>query len=1051
MQRTKINRSDLKIFPSERLTDNEDGGGMPTGTPIQGVANELFNPISSIARVNGGFYVRKVFMGVQRADDEPLIGAFTAITKPPKDESVSYLLFPATKFGESRAEILKRIEAYNIATIESRMTLFSTQSANSGIVQAYQRVGEPLPMVGDVYCLRQDKRGYPDVEQYIQVTKVNAENRNFIAGEKEFIRTVVKMEISNKLKDDFTGIDYPKEGYADSPCKIYETHVADAGQYYGVKPLAKAIEQHSQKIAITALMDKIVPVNQIETALVDMVEGEQTLEIDSGYSEVVLNGVRHNTVIPVKALVHSYKEDITLANRSYNYTAQLINPKPNSVIAKFLSQGTWYELKDDGNGKLVGASASHGSGTVNYETGAVVISCGEMPDVGSAIIVNYSKDIIVKPVNPVLNAYVPIELENMGSDIVLTCNDKTARVQNGKVVGDFTGVFDIPNKMLKLSPTVGKQEIVVRYKSGTRKYELLQVTNLRISQTPIVPKSVYLSAFLEAGRGIDFFDDGLGKLITNGKESGTINYETGEIVFYKTQVEVTKLKPVYEKVKVGTKRIYNDSSLSDYTSESVYENRFIKNVEHKEMLSFGAIHAYFMSSGFDVTERLTATKAVIDILSDTNYQNIVNDTLFFSIGDKVYQEKDNDIVMNGQVVGVRENNQIILTEFEAFERAEVKAMLVQTQNDSIKNLSFATPRLRPKSLKISIDGKLAEANLQGKIIDEQRHEIGMVDNQNGVVMLNFAEGVNQIRWQGVALSYLPVSSAVVKIDTVRLPQDGRVPIFRIGDTILITNTLEQNLGSAFTSNQTVQLERGDLDRICLQDSNGKAVLADLWQYDLQAGSITFAQSLDLSDYQLPLIAKHTQEEKNLVTDVDIDGTLTLRFATKRAYPVENTYVSSVLIYQNGNLQVNSSVPFTQRNWNNVWQDTPVGEQLLNKLNVKDYPIVLTDDGAIDERWVIIWKSSSQFELYGEQVGFVLKTDTLQDLAPINPATKKPYFTIPKQAFGADAPWAVGDVIRFNTDGALMPVWVLCAVQPTANPLNEEDGFTVCLFGDTTEI
>lgn len=1043
MQKTKINRSDLKIFPSERLTDNDDGGGMPTGTPIQGVANELFNPISSIARVNGGFFVRKIFMGVQRADDEPLIGSFVAITQPPKDKSVSYLLFRANKFGESRAEIVKRIEAYSVATIESRMTLLSTQSANSSIVQAYQRIGEPLPLVGDVYCLHQDKQGYPKVEQYIQVTKVSSENRAFInpKNQNSFWRAVVKMEISNKLKTDFIGLEYPVEGYADSVCKIRETHVADAGAYYGVKPLAKAIDNDSMKIQVSSIMDKIVPVNQIETALVDMKEGIQSVNIDSGYGET--------KNVAVNLLVHSYKEDITLANRSYNYTAQLINPKAGTVIAKFLAQGTWYELKDDGLGKLVGASARHGSGSINYETGSVVLSCGEMPDVGSAVVINYCKNYIKKPVNPALNAYIPITLKNMGADIVLTCNDKTAIVQNGKVVGDFTGVYDAQNKTLKLSPTLSKHEIVAKYKSGAQQYELLQPTNLRISQTPIVPKSVYLSVFLEAHRWVEFFDDGLGKLIADGKESGTINYETGEIIFTKNQIEVIKSKPVYETIKVGTRRIYKDSSLSDYITEPVYENRFIKNVEHKETLNFGAVHAYFMSSGLDVTERLTATKAVIDILSDTSYQNIVDDTLFFSIGDKVYQEKDNDIVMNGQVVGVRENNQIILTEFEAFERAEVKALLVQTQNDSIKNLSFVTPRLRPKSLKITIDGKLAEANVQGKLLDEQSREIGVVDNQNGIVMLNFDKGINQVRWQGVALSYLPVSSSVVKIDTVRLPQDGRVPIFRRGDTILISNTQTQNLGSAFTANQTVQLERNDLDRICLQDSHGKAVLADLWQYDLQAGSITFAQSLDLSDYAMPLIAKHTQEEKNRVLAVDIDGTLSLQFATKRAYGLDDTFVSSVLI--GGDLQVNASVPFTQRSWNNVWQDTPIGEQLLNKLNVKDYPIVLTDDGAIDEHWLIKWTSSSQFELYGETVGFVMKTDTLQDLAPINPATKKPYFTIPRQAFGADAPWAAGDVIRFNTDGTLLPVWVLCAVQPTANPVNEEDGFTVCLFGDTTEV
>jgi hypothetical protein len=116
--------------------------------------------------------------------------------------------------------------------------------------------------------------------------------------------------------------------------------------------------------------------------------------------------------------------------------------------------------------------------------------------------------------------------------------------------------------------------------------------------------------------------------------------------------------------------------------------------------------------------------------------------------------------------------------------------------------------------------------------------------------------------------------------------------------------------------------------------------------------------------------------------VDIDGTLTLIFPTKRDYPLEDTYVASVLI--GGNLQVRASVPFTQRNWTNVWQDTRIGDEPLNRLNVKDYPIVLTDDGAITEKWLIKFTSSSQFELYGQTLGFVAKTDTLQDLAPTNP-------------------------------------------------------------------
>lgn len=112
---------------------------------------------------------------------------------------------------------------------------------------------------------------------------------------------------------------------------------------------------------------------------------------------------------------------------------------------------------------------------------------------------------------------------------------------------------------------------------------------------------------------------------------------------------------------------------------------------------------------------------------------------------------------------------------------------------------------------------------------------------------------------------------------------------------------------------------------------------------------------------------------------------------------------------------------------------------------------LTDDGAIQERWMIKFTSPSQFELYGETLGFVARSDTLTNLAPLNPATNKPYFVIPRGAFGNDASWAAQDVIRFNTWGTLMPVWVLCAVQPSSNAPEGEDGFTQCLYGDTSEV
>lgn len=194
---TALTKQNLQIYPTERLTDADDGGGLMVKDALTGRENELFTPISDVARTIGAFNARSVHGAVRVADNIPLGGAHMIISRPPKAENVSYLLYRGVRYGEVRRDIIKRIAAYSVATIESRMTLLSTQSQGSRIVQAYQRPGEPLPLIGDVYCLRQDKAGHPAIEQYVQVIRVSSEDRTFTTHDGiDFVRTVVKMETS---------------------------------------------------------------------------------------------------------------------------------------------------------------------------------------------------------------------------------------------------------------------------------------------------------------------------------------------------------------------------------------------------------------------------------------------------------------------------------------------------------------------------------------------------------------------------------------------------------------------------------------------------------------------------------------------------------------------------------------------------------------------------------------------------------------------------------------------------------------------------------------
>ena len=288
---TELTQQDLRFYPTEDLTDSDNGGGLMVRDPLTGADNELFTPISDQARTLGQFNARSVHAAVRVPSRAKLGGAHVIISKPAKAGNVSHLLYRGVKYGERRRDIIKRIAAYAVATIESRMTLLSTQSLGSRIVQAYQRTDEPLPQVGDVYCLRQDKRGYPEVEQYIQVIRVSSLNRTFtdVATGKDFVRTVVKLELSTALTSDFVGVDYPSIGYADAPCKLRETHIADGAQYYGVKPLAAAIKAGVQTLRVPSLMEKLVPTSQVETSLTDLTAaGQQQLIFDAASGESVL-------------------------------------------------------------------------------------------------------------------------------------------------------------------------------------------------------------------------------------------------------------------------------------------------------------------------------------------------------------------------------------------------------------------------------------------------------------------------------------------------------------------------------------------------------------------------------------------------------------------------------------------------------------------------------------------------------------------------------------------------------------------------------------------
>ena len=86
-------------------------------------------------------------------------------------------------------------------------------------------------------------------------------------------------------------------------------------------------------------------------------------------------------------------------------------------------------------------------------------------------------------------------------------------------------------------------------------------------------------------------------------------------------------------------------------------------------------------------------------------------------------------------------------------------------------------------------------------------------------------------------------------------------------------------------------------------------------------------------------------------------------------------------------------------------------------------------------------------MIGEHVGVIASGLPIASaIAPLNPYTGQPYFTIPAQGWSLG--WTAGYQLRFNTTGADFPLWLIRCVQPSPDvPAGTRDRFRLALIGD----
>lgn len=564
-------------------------------------------------------------------------------------------------------------------------------------------------------------------------------------------------------------------------------------------------------------------------------------------------------------------------------------------------------------------------------------------------------------------------------------------------------------------------------------------------------------------------DDGAGNVLRFGEIIGTVNYTTG-VVTFQPDVVLQIPRPRYVVgVPVGNTRFrINYAGIEYVNAPSLYPNDTAGLVVLKYN-SAGSTNAQQATAVFEPSLKLVPGRlaAIIpgSVVLSIGSQGLAGDSGLGILRDSTVSGYVQQGLINYLTGDVR------LTSWLAGSaNAIVRLSCATTVGESISSsFSFRTASapLRPGSLTVTfarrtggtqnvsadIDGNISGPGVQGK-----------VDYENGVVRVSFGTTVpaagnetqpwydaanvesgnifrpapiaaSTLRYSAVAFSYLPLDADLLGIDPVRLPSDGRVPIFRAGGLAVVGHTGE--ITGTVANGQTLDCARVRLSRVRVIGFN-KAVINTGFTADLELGTVTFT---NVAGYSQPVTVQHRIEDMSVVREASISGDVVFTRPLTHNYPL-GSFVSSALIA--GDLFARTSVVFDQATWTGVFDDAPIGNSATATYNIAQYPIVVTNRGAIAERWALRFTNTNAFDVIGENVGVIATGNTVTALAPINPATGAPYFTLAPLGWGAG--WVAGNVLRINTVGAQFPVWVVRTTQQGPETVTD-DKFTLLIRGD----
>lgn len=801
--------------------------------------------------------------------------------------------------------------------------------------------------------------------------------------------------------------------------------------------------------------------------------------------------------------------EVVQSNRGYVYTLSLSGalPRAGTLLVSYMALGKWYELRDYGDGLLTG----EGAGNISFATGSVSLTLNAMPDVGSSLVYSYisSADNAItqrtgSSVAPKLEVRYTLEAGVVPGSFSATYTAGTAKTVTDDGHGALSGtggtgtIYYATGEVVMVLSTTPASGIAYSYQIGAAAGTTINVTSdgsgvasFTIPGAPLKAGSVRVDwlttrrkaapainwSAVESGNTLPVYDsqidvsnsandNGSGGWL--GGRQGTINYTNGACT-----LQVAALYGFTEIAYSNTSR----KTLTGKVTEPVLINTTVQVRE-----SFGGtISASAQSASVVATDKTasqTQPPITVELLPNVA-EAIVPGSLLFTWNGSTYCDRSGflykDVASNtngGTVAGMVNyaDRTATITSYtgNASGAVVIIACLTAAVGFSVTGATFRTPGapLRAGSMQVTVvradTGAVvtATASINGVFNTSIVH--GTVDATTGIARLAFTtdpddeSGTSDVpviplllRYNAVVQTQLPLSAALLGLDPVRLPGDGRVPVYREGDVLVIHHTQETTVANPLPAT-TLTLNRQQQAAIDVVDVNGVALVASSYTANRELGTVTWANPLVLQDAQgnplsQPLIVRDRVEHMTLCNEVQITGQLGFGSPIPWDLPADETYVSSAVAW--GDMQVRVHTWFTQQTWSAGapnWTDAPVGNTTTAQYNTVSYPTIITNAGGIDGKWAVVFTSATAFNVVEQTLGIITTGNIGADCAPINALTGKPYFTIKKEGWGSG--WAAANAARFNTDSSLGPLWVLRTVISGQGTV-DDDQFKLQIRGD----